>query len=146
MWLTPVEPSAIVLNMMRPRGRHGGARAGRKSIFATRAVAAFSMVFTPTGRLALDALTRRSRLSRNAIIAWLALTYADQLQFDAPGVAFPGKMWTRVDTIRVPAAAAAALRRAHARTNHSYSDIGEALVREFGRHTTFPPPAPKPAE
>jgi hypothetical protein len=119
---------------------HGGARdgAGRKSLFAEKALAKpFAMDFTVAGRRELDALVARTGLSRNGVLAWLALKYADQVAFDVRAP-FPNKA-RRVCSIRVPPEAGAKLAAARVRTGHGYSDIGEALI-QFGRLAVFPPP------
>jgi hypothetical protein len=127
--------------------KHGGARdgAGRKSLFRTKALEKpFAMDFTPTGRRALDALVRRTGLSRNAVIGVLALRYADRVVFfDGPSP-YPDKARS-VLSIRVPREAGAKLAAARVRTGRGYSDIGEALVRQFGDKVTFPaPPGRRP--
>jgi hypothetical protein len=130
----------LSLNPTMAKGQHGGARpgAGRKSVFGAKALAKpFSMDFTPAGRKALDALVRRTTLSRNAVIATLALQFADRLTFDL-AAPFPGKLATAVLSIRVPPDAGAKLAAAHVRTGKSYSDIGEALVRWHGASARYP--------
>ena len=124
---------------------HGGRRkgAGRKSIFTTKAVEKpFAMDFTKRGRATLRALTKRTGLSRNGVMAILALQFGDALTFDADGVAFPDKAH-KVLSIRVPKDAAAKLRAARRRTRKSYSDIGEALLSRFGATASFPAPSPR---
>jgi hypothetical protein len=120
---------------------HGGARpgSGRKSIFGRKALKKpVAMDFSEAGWVALRGLQRRQpHLSRNAIIGWLALQYADKLTFDAKGVVFPQKA-RRVLSIRVPATVRDALRRARRRTGKNYSDLGEALVRQYGHTASFP--------
>ena len=128
---------ATVLNVTTPK--HGGARAGagRKSIFGTTALPKpFPMDFTLDGRRELDALAQRHGLSRNGVIGLLALQFADDVVFteDAP---YPTKARS-VLSIRVPRDAGAKLAAARVRTGHGYSDIGEALVRQFGRRAKFP--------
>jgi hypothetical protein len=103
------------------------------------------MDFTPRGHRALHALTVRRRLSRNDVIAHLAKQHADDLVFEADGVVFPGKAAEGVLTIRVDREAGAKLRAAKARTKKSYSDIGEALVRWFGRSERHYPKVPASA-
>jgi hypothetical protein len=131
-----------LLNMTRrnrPKAQHGGARdgAGRKSVFGVKAVdKPFAMDFTEKGRKALASLTRRTKLSRNAVVGVLALAHADTLTFTDDDV-FPDKA-QEVLSIRVPPKAAAKLRAARARTDRSYSDIGEALVLRYGARTKFP--------
>lgn len=136
-----------LLNVTTPV-THGGARkgAGRKSIFGSTAVAKpFAMDFTPTGRRQLAQLVRRTRLSRNAVLAVLALNHADALaaafkeRAADVAVVFPDKA-RDVLSIRVPKPAAVKLRAAQRRTGRGYSDIGEALVRWFGPSATFPAP------
>ncbi len=95
------------------------------------------MDFTPAGRKALDRLCRRTKLSRNNVVAHLVAERGDVLTFDAAGVVYPGKAQS-VCAIRMPACEGDLLKAVHARTGKSYSDIGEALVRQFGRSTTFP--------
>lgn len=118
---------------------HGGARlgAGRKSVFKAKALEKpFAMDFTPRGRRALDAIVRRTGLSRNAVIGTLALRFADRVAFtdDQP---YPDKA-RKVLSIRVPPTAGAKLAAARVRTGHSYSDIGEALVRQYGDEASYP--------
>lgn len=120
---------------------HGGHRvgAGRKSLFGSPAIAKpFAMDFTREGRRALASIVRRTKLSRNAIVALLAERHADHVTFDVPRP-FPDKA-RDVLSIRVPKGPAARLVAARRRTGHSYSDIGEALVRWFAAQTAFPPP------
>jgi len=119
--------------------QHGGARpgAGRKSIFGAKALdKPFAMDFTPGGRRVLDALVRRTGLSRNAVLAVLALRHADALVFEERDP-FPDKA-REVLSIRVPPEPGAKLAAARVRTGHSYSDIGEALVRWHGAAAKFP--------
>ena len=120
---------------------HGGARAGagRKSVFPSKALAKpFAMDFTPAGRAKLDALVAKTGLSRNAVIATLALQFADFVAFPiGEGRPFPDKA-RHVLSIRVPREAAAKLAAARIRTEHSYSDIGELLVTVFGRKARYP--------
>jgi hypothetical protein len=119
--------------------RHGGARAGagRKSVFTSKALAKpFAMDFTPAGRRALSALVKHTGLSRNSVIAVLALQHADHVAF-AVAAPYPDKA-RQVLSIRVPREAGAKLAAARVRTGHSYSDIGEELVREFAERTKFP--------
>jgi hypothetical protein len=121
---------------------HGGARvgAGRKTIFPQKAIRKpFAMDFTAAGRRALATLVRRTGLSRNAVIGWLALRHGDAVSFDKADP-FPQKA-RAVLAIRVPPPAGAKLAAARVRTGHGYSDIGEALVRWFGGDAAFPPPA-----
>jgi len=116
---------------------HGGARdgAGRKSIFGVPLERKpFAMDFTAQGRTALDALTRRTALSRNAVLATLVLAHADRLRAIDH---YPNKAQA-VLSIRLPPRAAAKLRALQRRTDRSYSDIGEALVLRYGRTTTYP--------
>jgi hypothetical protein len=131
----------------RPAATHGGVRAGagRKSIFGAKALRKpYAMDFTPQGRKALATLERRTKLSRNAIIGSLALQFADALVFDGD-TPFPGKQGSAVLSIRVPPEAGAKLAAARVRTGCSYSDIGEALVRWYGRAATFPTAGPQKA-
>jgi len=135
------------LNMTRRRRSkpRGGARpgAGRKSVFGAKAVVKpFAMDFTPGGRRALDALVRRTRLSRNAVVATLALQFAETVTFDTD-TPFPNKAQD-VLSIRVPPEAAAKLDGARARTGHSFSDLGEALVVWHGGEGTYPTALPRP--
>jgi hypothetical protein len=116
MMLTSEQSSATVLITSMPN--HGGWRpgAGRKSIFAAKAVQKpFSVAMTPAGLRALRALTIRTGLSRNSVVAVLALQHADDVRFEGPGVVFVGKSTYR-DSIRVPPEAAKKLRAAHRRT------------------------------
>lgn len=127
--------------LIMTRSQHGGARegAGRKSIFPDKALAkTFPMNFTAEGRLRLDAIVKRTGLSRNSVIACLALQCADLVAFEerAP---FPMKS-TKPLSIRMPRTAASKLVAAQVRTGHSYSDIGEAMVRWFSDRITFPAP------
>src|SRR5262245_15978214 len=122
--------------------QHGGARpgAGRKSVFRSKALdKPFAMDFTPAGRRALDVLVRRTGLSRNAVVGTLALRFADRVTFNG-ATPYPDKARS-VLSIRVPREAAAKLTAARIRTAHSYSDIGEALVREFGDEARYPDPS-----
>jgi hypothetical protein len=131
----------LTLNMTTT---HGGARegAGRKSIFADKALPqSFPMHFSRAGRETLLGVMQRTGLSRNAVIATLALQWADAVAFDDPGPAFirpKGKR--RVMSIRVPPLPGSKLAAARVRTGHSYSDIGEALVTGFAPRTRFPKP------
>jgi len=132
--------NVVTLNPTMPSS-HGGKRrgAGRKSIFGTKLKEkAFAMDFTPEGRRALDALVRRTGLSRNAVVALLALQHAEQLVFAPDARPFPDKAG-HVLSIRVPGDAAVKLRAARVRTKRSYSDLGEALVRWYGATSSFPP-------
>lgn len=134
-----VRPLLNMTTRNRRKGQHGGARdgAGRKSVFGVKAVAKpFAMDFTTNGRRALASVTRRTKLSRNAVIAALALEHADALTFAEADV-FPDKA-REVLSIRVPPKAATKLKAARRRTGRSYSDIGEALVRGYADRTTFP--------
>ena len=118
----------------RRKPLRGGARvgAGRKSAFPDKIIdRPFPMDFTPAGRVELEKITKRTGLSRNDVIAHLAIKHAG-LKFSADGVAYPGKA-QNVLSIRVPAYVGTILRTIHRRTGKSYSDIGEALVRQFGR-------------
>lgn len=121
---------------MTPRG---GLRAGagRHSAFPGNALKPFAMDFTPAGRKALDRLCRRTKLSRNNVIAHLVAAHGAALAFEVDGVVYPGKAQA-VLAIRMPAREGDLLQAVRARTGKSYSDIGEALVRQFGRSTTFP--------
>lgn len=117
----------------------GGFRenAGRKSAFPGKVLdKPFAMDFTPHGRKALAALTSRSGLSRNDVIAHLT-KYLPELEqrpeFQEKGVVFPGKLAADVLSIRVPKDVAAQLSATRWRTGKSYSDIGEGLVRWFGK-------------
>ena len=123
---------------------HGGARpgSGPKTIFGgskalTKPIA---MDFTPRGRRELARLVKRTGLSRNAVIGWLALRHADALSY-TDAMVFPGKA-RDVLSIRLPREAAAKLAAARVRTGRSYSDIGEALVRGYGPAETFPQTGP----
>lgn len=117
----------------------GGIRAGagRRSAFPGNALKPFAMDFTAVGRQALDCICRRTKLSRNNVVAHLVTEYADALVFGAPGVVYPGKAQA-VLAIRMPARQGDLLTVARARTGKSYSDIGEALVCCFGQSTIFP--------
>jgi len=130
---------------MKTKPQRGGYRegAGRKSAYPGK-TRSFAMDFTPAGRHALKALVRRRGLSRNDVLAHLAIHYAEQLTFAAPGVVFPGKLAANVLTIRVPAAAGDKLTDARRRTGKSYSDIGEALVCWFGPTAKDFPTAQRP--
>jgi hypothetical protein len=117
----------------------GGYRenAGRPSAFpGTTENKPVYMDFTPAGYKVLDGLTERNGLSRNNVIAHLALTYADKLvkrkDFTADGVVFPGKRASNVMTVRLPPAAERKIRAVNRETGKSESDIGEALVTWFG--------------
>lgn len=126
------------------RTNHGGRRAGsgRPSIFGATALAKpYAMDFTAVGRKELARLVRRTGLSRNAVLAILALKHADALVFTAP-TPFPDKA-RNVLSIRVPPDAGAKLTAARIRTGYSYSDIGEALVRWYGASTRFPSRVPR---
>lgn len=119
---------------------HGGARAGagRKSVFAAKALSKpFAMDFTPAGRARLDALVDRTGLSRNAVIATLALQFGDDVVFTDGVRPYPAKART-VLSIRMPRDAAAKLAAARIRTGRSYSDVGEELVTTFGRKARYP--------
>lgn len=118
---------------------HGGARvgAGRRSVFRGIEAKPFAMDFTPAGRKQLDRLCKRTKLSRNDVLAHLTAEYAADLQFTEAGVVYPGKA-QEVLAIRMPTMQADVLRAARERTGKSYSDIGEALVCQFGRVATFP--------
>jgi hypothetical protein len=122
--------------------KHGGARAGagRKSIFADRAVPrAYPMALTRAGHEALAALTGQTGLSRNAILAVLVRRHAHHLALPEDGIIYRGKT-PAVLSIRLPPSAAQRLEHARYRTGKSYSDIGEALVRRYGHVTSFPLP------
>lgn len=126
----------------RQQQTHGGARtgAGRKSVFGKKAVAKpFAMDLTPEGRQALFALCARTGLSRNGVVGVLALQFADVLGFPEEGVVYPDKAQD-VISIRVPKDAASKLRAARRRTGKGFSDIGEALIRQFGRKAKYPRP------
>lgn len=133
--------------VLTPRG---GFRenAGRKSAFPGKILdKPFAMDFTPAGRRALQRLTIRTGLSRNDVIGHLAMKFADRLKFDVddyPGVVFLGKLAKDVLTIRVDRAVGAKLEAARTRTGKSYSDIGEALVRWFGKSEKAFPVLPGP--
>jgi hypothetical protein len=120
---------------------HGGARdnAGRKSAYPGLDMQSFPMQFTPPARRLLDALQARTGLSRNNILAHLTLCHVESLSVsaDEDGVLFPGK-GSDVLSIRMPADVGKRLRAAKARTGKSFSDLGEALVRQYGATTTFP--------
>lgn len=120
------------------KSQHGGARAGagRPTVFDQKASDSFSMVFTPAGHKVLDRLTRRTKLSRNAIIGTLAIEHGDALTFTEAD-RFRLKT-AAVFAVRVPPAAASKLKAARRRTNRSYSDIGEMLVTRYARLTAFP--------
>ena len=118
---------------------HGGARAnaGRRSVFRGIEAKPFAMDFTPAGRKALDRVCKRTKLSRNDVLAHLTAEYATDLHFAEAGVVYPGKA-QEVLAIRMPTVQGDVLRAARERTGKSYSDIGEALVCQFGRGATFP--------
>lgn len=127
----------------QPRGQHGGTRegAGRKSVFKEKALdKPFAMDFTAHGQKVLAALVKRTGLSRNAVIATLALQFADKLAFDPDDPAPFSPKAQAVLSIRVPPKAGGKLAAARVRTGRSYSDIGEALVTWFADRTTFPAP------
>lgn len=128
----------MLLNVTK-KAQHGGARAGagRKSVFASKELEKpFAMAFSPAGLRELRRVVSRTGLSRNGVIGVLALQHADALTF-ADRAPFPQKAAAPF-SIRVPRDAGAKLAAARVRTGHSYSDIGEALVRWFARHTAFP--------
>jgi len=129
------EASGLILTMPRGGWREG---AGRPAAYPHKVLDdPFPMDFTSAGRAMFDKLQARTSLSRNDIIAHLALTYADELEFRTPGVVFPIKA-QEVYRICVPEDAGDKLRRARTRTGKSYSDIGEALVCWYGPVATFP--------
>ncbi len=134
---------------MPKQPQRGGARkgAGRKSAFPGMVSKPFPMDFTPEGRARLEKITERTGLSRNNVLTFLALTFAHKLTFSAlePGTVYPGKA-QQVLAIRVSAKAAAKLTAARDRTGKSYSDIGEALVRRYGRSASFPAPPSSEAQ
>lgn len=124
-----------ILTMAKSTVKLGGARpgSGRKSAFPGKDLGrVFGMDFTPDGRKALRALERRTKLSRNDIMAHLALAHADELTFDVDGTVYPGKLAKNVMSIRLPPNAGEKLQAARERTGKGFSDIGEALVRLFG--------------
>ena len=124
----------MILTM--PGGYREGA--GRKSAFPGKLIEKpFAMDFTPNGRRVLEGLTTRHGLSRNDVIAHLALKYADRLVFEEEGVVFPGKA-QQVLSIRVTPEVAVKLTAVHDRTGKGYSDIGEALVTRFATEREFP--------
>jgi hypothetical protein len=138
----PSVGSCDTLSLNMTTSARGGARAGagRPSIFKAKALGKpFAMNFTPGGRRVLDALVRRTGLSRNAVLGVLALKHGDRLAFDTANP-FPDKVHLPL-SIRVPPEAGAKLAAARVRTGRSYSDVGEALVRWFGADTPFPAPA-----
>lgn len=102
------------------------------------------MKFTAEGWRALGALQARTRLSRNDVLAALVLARAEAVTFDVHPVAYSPKFESSVAEILLPADAGARLRAARERTGHSFSDIGEALIREHADATTFPDPLPSP--
>lgn len=118
----------------------GGYRedAGRKSAFPGKVLdKPFYMDLTPAGHKVLDTLTAREGLSRNDVFGHLAMKYLDRLEqrpeFQAPGVVFPGKQAAGVLSIRLDREAGARLTATRFRTGKSYSDIGEGLIRWFGK-------------
>lgn len=118
---------------LTPRGGYRE-NAGRKSAFPGKILdKPFFMDFTPKGRRELQHLVTRTGLSRNDVIGHLALRHADDLAFEEEGVAFPGKMAEDVMSIRLDRQAGAKLAAARVRTGKSYSDLGEALIRWFGK-------------
>ena len=124
--------------MIRTMPRGGKrAGAGRRSLFPGNDLKPFAMDFTPAGRKVLDGICRRTKLSRNDVITYLVSEHGDALVLSAEGVVYPGKAQA-VLTIRMPTIPGAVLMAAHARTGKSYSDIGEALVREYGPLAQFP--------
>jgi hypothetical protein len=126
--VTPRACQTSILTMTRGGVREG---AGRKSAFPGKVLGKnFGMDFTPAGRKALDRLQAATGLSRNDILAHLALRHAHDLVFD-------GKAQS-VLSIRLPADAGDALRAAHMRTGKGYSDLGEALVTRYGPEAVFP--------
>ncbi len=121
----------------------GGARvgAGRKSAFPGTHPPVY-MDFTTATRKVLDRLCRRTKLSRNDVMAHLAIRYADLLAFTEVGVVYPGKANANVAAIRLPLAARDRLEAARLRTGKSASDCGEALVLRFGVTETAWPDRP----
>jgi hypothetical protein len=126
-----------------PRGGYRE-NAGRPSAFPGNTdEKPFYMDFTPAGYKVLDGLSKREGLSRNDLLAHLALRHADKLvsmkDFTVDGVVFPGKRAFNVMAIRLPKDAGAKIKRVGRDTQKSDSDIGEALVRWFGPdEKTFP--------
>jgi len=108
-------------------------------VFATKALPKpFAMDFTEAGLRRLAAVVKRTGLSRNAVLAVLALQFADAVTFaESARAPFPDKS-RRVLSIRVPRDAGAKLAAARIRTGHSYSDIGEALVTTYGKRARYP--------
>lgn len=125
---------------MKPRGgkRPGS---GRPAVYRDK-TDRFTLKFTGDGWRALDALQRETALSRNDVMVALVLSGAGAVTFDRHPVAYTPKLESTVAEILLPAEAGALLREARARTGHSFSDVGEALVREHAEQTAFPPPVP----
>lgn len=123
--------------------------AGRKSLYADsdriRDSPMFYMDLTPQGREALAILTARTGLTRNSILAVLAVEHADQLTFPSTESPFPGKLARDVLSIRLPTIARKKLQGARSRTGHSYSDLGEALILWYGLRRKHWPSLPEPA-
>lgn len=111
----------------------GGARenAGRKDAYGGKDAAPVPMVLTPSGDALLVAACEATGLSRNDVMTHLALRYASLLRFDGDGVAFPGKDYRRVRSIRVTTKARTLLDKARERTGKSYSDLGESLLARY---------------
>jgi hypothetical protein len=121
---------------MRTR-THGGRRAGagRKSLYPGKNLdAQIGIDFTPEGRATFDAVRDRTGASGSDILAHLVRRHAIELRelADVDGVVWPGKSGDVV-TIRLPPPERRQLRDAHAHTGKSYSDLGETLVRRYGR-------------
>lgn len=127
----------------------GGARdnAGRKDAYGGKDAAPVSMVFTAAGERLLADTCERTGLSRNDVLTHLALKHARALSFKGDGVAFGGKEYARVRSIRVTTRARKLLDAARLRTGKSFSDLGESLLVRFAAKTRdYPAPYERKAK
>ncbi len=128
------------MTLKKTKTKRGGARpgSGRKSAFGTPERKPFAMDFTPEGRRILDRICRRTKLSRNNVIAHLVRIYLSNLGGWLQPIGPYLRKAQSVLSIRIPADEGALLREARARFGKSYSDIGEALVRLYGPTADYP--------